>query len=207
MGLDALPLSGFVSPVASSVMAALKWADRRRLALLNTLIVPFIVGLVVTPLLLAGGATSTATAFYRFFHLLCHQWAFRSFFVLGTQATYSRDQLSALGVDPYSFVGDAQMGWKMAFCERNVAIFVGLLAFGLALGLVHRQSQPASFAQFAVLVSPMALDGQRSSSAGGKVPGSCGLLLASYSGSRAAGSSTRGSLPRSEHSRRKTRGS
>jgi len=140
-------------------MAALRWADRRRLALLNTLIVPFIVGPVVTPLLLAGGATSTATAFYRFFHLLCHQWAFRSFFVLGTQATYSRDQLSALGVDPYSFVGDAQMGWKMAFCERNVAIFVGLLAFGLALGLVHRQSQPASFAQFAVLVSPMALDG------------------------------------------------
>src|SRR5712692_3791822 len=124
VGLDAWHLSGFVSPVASSVMAALKWADRRRLALLNTLIVPFIVGPVVTPLLLAGGATSTATAFYRFFHLLCHQWAFRSFFVLGTQATYSRDQLSALGVDPYSFVGDAQMGWKMAFCERNLAIFV-----------------------------------------------------------------------------------
>ena len=47
----------------------------------------------------------------------------------------------------------------MAFCERNVAVFVGLLAFGLALGLVHRQLQPASFAQFAVLVSPMALDG------------------------------------------------
>jgi len=53
VGLDAWHLSGFVSPVASSVMAALMWADRRRLALLNTLIVPFIVGPVVTPLLLA----------------------------------------------------------------------------------------------------------------------------------------------------------
>jgi len=96
---------------------------------------------------------------YRFFHLLCHQWAFRSFFILGSQATFSRDQLNALGVDPYTFVGDAQMGWKMAFCERNLAIFVGLLAFGLAFGLVHRQLQPASFAQFAVLVSPIAIDG------------------------------------------------
>ena len=140
-------------------MAALMWVDRRRLALLNTLVVPFVVGPVVTPLLLAAGATSAATAFYRFFHLLCHQWAFRSFFVLGSQATFSRDQLNALGVDPYTFVGDAQMGWKMAFCERNLAIFVGLLAFGLAFGLVHRQLQPASFAQFAVLVSPIAIDG------------------------------------------------
>ena len=51
------------------------------------------------------------------------------------------------------------MGWKMAFCERNLAIFVGLLAFGLAFGSVHRQMPPASFEEFAVLVSPMALDG------------------------------------------------
>src|SRR5260370_41723158 len=139
-------------------MAALKWADPRRLTLLNTLVVPFIVGPVVTPLLLAAGATSTATAFYRFFHLLCHQWAFRSFFVLGSQATFSRDQLNALGVDPYTFVGDAQMGWKMAFCERNLAIFVGLLAFRLAPWLVHRQLQTACFAHLLVLVSPMTRD-------------------------------------------------
>ena len=135
------------------------WAGRRRLALLNALVTVFVVGPVVTPVLIAAGATSAATDLYRFFHLVCHQWAFRSFFVLGPQATFSRDQLSALGVDPYTFVGDAQMGWKMAVCERNLAIFVGLLAFGLLFGSVHRQFAPASFAQFAVLVSPMALDG------------------------------------------------
>src|SRR6266851_5657175 len=129
-------------------MAALMWADRRRLALLNTLVALFVVGPVVTPLLLAAGATSTATDLYRFFHLLCHQWAFRSFFVLGSQATFSRDQLITLGVDPYTFLGDAQMGWKMAFCERNLAIFVGQLAFGLAFGSVHQQMPPARFAQF-----------------------------------------------------------
>ena len=159
MTLDASPFSGFLSPAASSVVAVLKWVERRRLALLNTLVVVFVVGPVVTPLLLAAGATSTATDLYRFFHLVCHQWAFRSFFFLGPHATFSRDQLIALGMDPYTFVGDAQMGWKMAFCERNLAIFVGLLAFGLPFGSVHRQMPPASFTQFAVLVSPMALDG------------------------------------------------
>jgi len=161
VAFDALPFRGFLSPAASSVTAALTWADQwRRLALLNTLVALFIVGPVVTPLLLAGGATSTATGLFRFFHLLCHQWAFRSFFVLGPQATFSRDQLSALGVDPYTFVGNAQMGWKMAFCERNMAIFVGLLAFGIAYAAVRRRRlRAASFMQFAVLIAPMALDG------------------------------------------------
>src|SRR5258708_16400472 len=47
----------------------------------------------------------------------------------------------------------------MAFCEGNLGILAGLLAFSLAFGLVQRQLQPASFAQFAVLVSPIAIDG------------------------------------------------
>src|SRR5713101_2227531 len=159
-------------------MAALMWADRRRLALLNTLVVPFIVGPVVTPLLLAAGATSTATAFFRFFHLLCHQWAFRSFFVLGPQATFSRDQLIAIGADPYTFVGDAQMGWKMAFCERNVAISWACwhLAWRSRRCTGNCRPPPSRSSRF--WFRPWLLTDLRSSSAGGKVPGSCGLLLA-----------------------------
>ena len=90
---------------------------------------------------------------------MCHQWAFRSFFVLGPQATLSRDQLSTLGVDPYAFLGDARTGWKMAFCERNLAIFVGLLAFGLAYSVARLQLRPATYVEFALFISPMAVDG------------------------------------------------
>ncbi len=112
-------------------MAALTWADRRRLALLNTLVVPFIVGPVVTPLLLAAGATSTATAFYRFFHLVCHQWAFRSFFVLGSQATFSFAQFAVL-VSPMALDGLTQLvGWRESTWELRIA--TGVL-FGIASG-------------------------------------------------------------------------
>jgi uncharacterized membrane protein len=63
-------------------------------------------------------------------------------------------------VDLYTFVGDAHMGWKMAFCERNLAIFVGLLALGVAYAAVcGRRLRAASFVQFVVLIAPMALDG------------------------------------------------
>jgi len=44
--------------------------------------------------------------------------------------------------------------------ERNLAIFVGLLAFGVAYAAVRRrQLRAASFPQFALLIAPMALDG------------------------------------------------
>lgn len=134
-------------------------APAQSLTFLNALVLAFIIGPVVTPLVLAAGATNVAAVLYRFFHVLCHQWAFRSFFVLGPQATFSRDELNALGVDPYTFMGDAQTGWKMAFCERNLAIFVGLLAFGLAYAAARRQLRAASFPEFALLIAPMAIDG------------------------------------------------
>jgi len=132
----------------------LERAAAQSLTFLNALALVFIIGPIVTPLVLAAGATGGAAALYRFFHLLCHQWAFRSFFVLGPQATFSRDELNALGVDPYTFMGDAQTGWKMAFCERNLAIFAGLLAFGLAYAAARRQLRAASFPEFVLLVAP-----------------------------------------------------
>src|SRR5712691_8689581 len=126
MALYAPPFRRYSSTVARSAVAVAAWASARRLTLLNGLTIWFVVGPIATPFLLAAGGTTTAGVLYRFFHLLCHQWAFRSFFVLGPQLTISHDQLDALSVDPYAFIGDAQTGWKMAFCERNLAIFVGL---------------------------------------------------------------------------------
>jgi len=140
-------------------IAVLEGARAQSLTFLNTLTLVFIIGPIITPLVLAAGATGIAAALYRFFHLLCHQWAFRSFFILGPHGTFSRDELTALGVDPCMFMGDAQTGWKMAFCERNLAIFAGLLAFGLASAAARRRLRAASFPEFAVLIAPMAIDG------------------------------------------------
>jgi hypothetical protein len=69
-------------------MDALVWAGRRRLVLLNTLVAVFVVGPVVTPVLLAAGATRAAIGLSRFFDLMCQEWAFRSFFLLGPQSTF-----------------------------------------------------------------------------------------------------------------------
>ena len=54
-------------------IAVLERAPAPSLTFLNALVLAFIIGPVVTPLVLAAGATGVAAALYRFVHLLCHQ--------------------------------------------------------------------------------------------------------------------------------------
>ncbi|MBV9358613.1 MAG: DUF2085 domain-containing protein, partial [Chloroflexi bacterium] len=109
----------------------------------------------------AAGLNAPAGALYELYHALCHQWAFRSFFLLGAQAVYPQAELDGLGVDPFRFIGNAQLGWKMAFCERDLAIFASLLLFGLLYATRWRAAglRPAGYLMYAALIAPMALDG------------------------------------------------
>ena len=61
-------------------------------------------------------------------------------------------------VDPFGFVGNPTLGWKMAFCERDLAIYVGLLVVGL-LYARNRDLKPSGFGLYGALILPMAVDG------------------------------------------------
>lgn len=133
---------------------------RHWLLTLNAAVAAFLTGAFAAPVLAAAGWSAAAGVLYAAYHFACHQWAFRSFFLFGPQSisVYSRDQLGALGVDPFGFTGATDLGWKMAFCERDLAIYVGLLVVGL-LYARRRYLRPAGFGLYAVLILPMALDG------------------------------------------------
>src|SRR3984893_10448312 len=131
---------------------------RHWLAVLNAAIGLFLAGALAAPLLAAVGWTAAADGLYAAYHLTCHQWAFRSFFLFGPQAVYSEQQLADLGFDPFRVLGNQTMGWKMAFCERDLAIYVGLLLVGL-LYARRRDLRPSGFLVYGVLILPMAVDG------------------------------------------------
>jgi uncharacterized membrane protein len=135
--------------------------SRHWLGLLNGAVVLFLAGGFAAPWLLASGVPGPANALYDLYAALCHQWASRSFFVFGPRAIYSHDALEALGVDPYRFAGDHGLGWKMGYCERDLAIFAGLLVFGALYALRLRPAglRPAGYLTFVLLALPMALDG------------------------------------------------
>jgi uncharacterized membrane protein len=60
------------------------------------------------------------------------------------------------------FVGNEQMGYKMALCERDMAIYVSVLLTGLLYGLLRRRMtiRPLPIWAFLIIgLGPIALDG------------------------------------------------
>jgi uncharacterized membrane protein len=133
-------------------------AVRHWLLAVNVAVGVFLAGAFAAPVLAAVGWRSAADALYAAYHLTCHQWAFRSFFVFGQRPVYAEQNLADLGTDPFGFVGDQDLGWKIAICERDLAIYVGLLVVGLVYAR-RRDMRPAGFTAYGVLILPMAVDG------------------------------------------------
>lgn len=121
------------------------------------------------PVLMQAGATGPARLIYGLYGGLCHQLGYRSWYLFGQQAAYPRDVFEAFtGIDPNdilasrTFVGNATMGWKVAYCERDVAIYAVMLVFGLlfALPAVGRRVKPLSWLAYGLIgIAPIALDG------------------------------------------------
>ena len=131
------------------------------LLLINVTAALFITLPFAAPVLLASGYTQIATVVYSLYSGVCHQWAFRSYFLFGPQATYGLAELGEL-VGPgqaFGFLGSPELGYKAGFCQRDVAIYLAVLLAGVAYaGLRHRLGA-LSVAGYLLLVSPMALDG------------------------------------------------
>src|SRR4051795_11618995 len=102
------------------------WLARHWLFGVNAASGAFVGGAVLAPLLAVLGWVAPASALYAAYHLTCHQWAFRSFFLFGDSAVYSVEELSEHGFEPFTFVGNDGAGWKMAICERDIAIYGAL---------------------------------------------------------------------------------
>ncbi len=114
---------------------------RHWLALANAVML-LVLGLaVLAPWLMAHGQADAGNLIYWLYRLLCHQLPERSFFLGGPRAAYSLAELDAhLGYEaPLRWIGDAQLGYKVAFCERDTAIYTGWLLAGLAFGLLRRR--------------------------------------------------------------------
>jgi uncharacterized membrane protein len=157
------------------------WISKHYLALLN-LIVFLYVGLpVAAPVLMKFNATGAAGLIYKVYSPLCHQFGFRSFFLFGEQPYYPLKEAGVAGAEtfqqitgyadvanPYSisrlyarqYKGDATVGYKMALCERDVAIYGAILLFGLVYSLSGRRLPALHWMVWLLLaLAPIGLDG------------------------------------------------
>jgi uncharacterized membrane protein len=129
------------------------------LAIANSATAFFLALPFLAPLLLQQGRADLANLIYSAYQVTCHEWPFRAYFLFGPQATYSLAELQALGLDVFGFRGSPELGYKVAFCSRNVAIYAAVLAAGLLYARVGQRLSPLSFMGYAFLIAPMAIDG------------------------------------------------
>ncbi len=157
------------------------WIAKRYLLILN-LFMFFYVGLpFLAPTLMKLGAEGAGNMIYRIYKPLCHQFAFRSFFLYGEQPFYPlkeagltgyrtfEEATGISGVDnPYSltrfdarnFTGNETVGYKVALCERDIAIYLAILAFGIVFGLTGRRFKSLHWLIWIFLgIAPIGLDG------------------------------------------------
>ncbi len=151
------------------------WLSRHYLALFNIFIFIYVGLPFLAPVMMKVGATVPATIIYRAYSYVCHQFAFRSWFLFGEQAIYPRAEAHIAGLIPYqqatgldgydllaarAFVGNNQLGFKVALCERDVAIYGGILLFGILFTIFQRRVKSIHWIIWVLLgILPIGLDG------------------------------------------------
>ncbi|MFH1086542.1 MAG: DUF2085 domain-containing protein [Chloroflexota bacterium] len=132
------------------------WLAVANLALVLYVGLPFL-----APVLMESGHEGAARLIYTVFRPLCHQLPERSFFLLGPQSVYSHEELTVRlgGWVPSRYIGALELGFKVAVCQRCVAIYGVMLLAGLLFGLVRRHVPPLSLIGFGLLILPTAIDG------------------------------------------------
>jgi uncharacterized membrane protein len=159
---------------------AMFWISNHYLAIMNLIMLLYVGLPFLAPVMMKSGATAPARVIYSIYSPLCHQFGFRSFYLYGEQAYYPLKEAglnvidfeSATGIqglhnpNDYSrlearrYVGDETVGYKVALCERDVAIYAAILFFGLLFDLTGRRFPQLHWTIWILLgLGPIGLDG------------------------------------------------
>jgi uncharacterized membrane protein len=121
---------------------------------------------ILAPVFMHYGFTGPADLIYKAYSLTCHQLSQRSFFFFGEQSVYTLDELrtrlNVHGEDILywrEFIGNPQMGYKMAWCERDHAMYLSLLISGIFFGFVRQWLKPLNWRLYLLFLAPLAIDG------------------------------------------------
>jgi uncharacterized membrane protein len=122
---------------------------------------------LLAPVLMGLGYARPAQLIYTIYQPLCHQLPQRSFFLFGPQLAYSLETLQellgpqTLATDSLAraFIGNAALGYKMAYCQRDTAMYGSMLLAGMVFGLVRHRLKPLTFTRYLISLAPWAVDG------------------------------------------------
>lgn len=156
------------SAINRAANGAVVWVARHWLFLFNLawgmyVFVPFL-----APILMHFGLTTPARTIYGVYSVFCHQLPDHSFFLFGHDHAPLEPVLVQGGMAEglnllvmRQFVGNELLGYKVALCQRDVAIYGSILLAGLIYGVVRKRRtvRPLSLKIYALFLIPIAVDG------------------------------------------------
>ena len=160
---------------------AMYWISRHYLAVINFFMFLYFGLAMLAPVLMNVGATLPANVLYTIYKPLCHQFGFRSFFLFGEQPYYPLAEAGLPNVKTFEditgfedlhnpaavsrlqarqFTGNEVVGYKVALCERDIAIYAAIFLFGLVYAATGRRLKPLHWMAWVLIgMGPIGLDG------------------------------------------------
>ncbi len=153
------PVTGRTRDLVIFLDKRIFWLAKHWLLLANVAVAVYLGLPILAPVLMAAGFTAPAQAIYTAYKVACHQMPSRSYFLFGQGSLISAPPAGVVPGGLSSFIGNAELGFKVAFCHRDVAIYGAILAGGLLFALVRDRLKPLSWKVYVLLLLPMAVDG------------------------------------------------
>jgi uncharacterized membrane protein len=141
------------------------WTSRHWLFIASLLFGLYTLAPFLAPMFMAAGWTLPGRAIYWVYSFFCHQLPERSYFLFGPKISYTLPEIQSAWQNTTNFailrqfVGNARMGWKVAWSDRMVSMFTSFWVFGILWGMFKKRLKVLRWWGLVLLLLPMALDG------------------------------------------------
>jgi uncharacterized membrane protein len=162
---SAIPRSSLQTQQVNLIKRVVLGFARHWLLIVNLLITLWIGLPWLAPVFMHLGWMSAGKAIYFLYSFQCHQLPERSYFLFGREVMYSLSEIQSAWLTTANplilrqFIGNPEIGWKVAWSDRMVSMYTSILLGGLLYGLVRKWLKPLSFWKFAILLLPIIIDG------------------------------------------------
>ncbi len=153
----------------------ISYIKRYAIHIIIILIGLYIIFPVLAPVLMRFGLDKPAKLIYWLYSHLCHQLAYRSWFIFGEEAFFPLSEANvwdglsyqqAFGLPGSDFdaarsiIGNEIYGYKIALCQRDLAIYCALFFFGLVYLITGKRIKKINIFLWVLLgVIPLGFDG------------------------------------------------
>jgi uncharacterized membrane protein len=119
----------------------------------------------LAPIFMRLGWDAAGKAIYFVYSFLCHQLPQRSFFMFGSESMYSLSEIQSVWqntINPLAlrqFIGNTNIGWKVAWSDRMVSMYTSLLFFAWMWYPLRKKIKTLPWWSFLLFLIPMGVDG------------------------------------------------